>query len=304
MRRAGPATTCRCCADLLLPPDVEPVPRVLARIATRCRTPRRIADRHEAMCVIGAGGSGLAALKNLREQGFAVDCYERETSVGGAWNWRHDRSPVYASTQLVSSRPLSEFPDFPMPDTWPDYPHHSRSWPTWSGTRSTSACGEHIWFGTEVVAVRPVGDGRWDVTTRSTGGGVERIQRYAAVVVANGHNWAPKPPEVRRAGTFRGQLIHASAYKDPAQLRGRPVLVVGGGNTGCDLAVEAAQQATTVWHSTRRGYHYAPEVRLRPPRRPGQRSDPEVAAAAVGPPVDLPPGGDPVDHRGRPGGAA
>jgi hypothetical protein len=54
-------------------------------------------------------------------------------------------------------------------------------------------------------------------------------------------------------------LIHASAYKDPAQLRGRKVLVVGGGNTGCDIAVEAAQQATTVWHSTRRGYYYAPK---------------------------------------------
>ena len=79
-----------------------------------------IADRHDAVCVIGAGGSGLAAIKNLREQGFAVDCYERETSVGGAWNWRHDRSPVYASAHLVSSRPLTEFPDFPMPDDWPD----------------------------------------------------------------------------------------------------------------------------------------------------------------------------------------
>ena len=86
----------------------------------------QVADRHDAVCVIGAGASGLTAVKNLREQGFAVDCYERETSVGGAWNWRHDRSPVYAGTHLISSRPLTEFPDFPMPDTWPDYPHHSQ----------------------------------------------------------------------------------------------------------------------------------------------------------------------------------
>ena len=86
----------------------------------------QLADRHDAVAVIGAGASGLAAIKNLREQGFAVDCYERETSVGGAWNWRHDRSPVYAGTHLISSRPLTEFPDFPMPDSWPDYPHHSQ----------------------------------------------------------------------------------------------------------------------------------------------------------------------------------
>jgi thioredoxin reductase len=219
-----------------------------------------VADRHDAVCVIGAGASGLAAVKNLREHGFAVDCYERETSVGGAWNWRHDRSPVYAGTHLISSRPLTEFPDFPMPDTWPDYPHHSQLLAYLERYASHFGLREHIWFGTEAVAVTPVGDGRWDVTTRSTGGGVERVQRYAAVVIANGHNWSPRRLDV--PGEFRGQLVHASAYKDPAQLRGRKVLVVGGGNTGCDIAVEAAQQAATVWHSTRRGYWYAPKYVL------------------------------------------
>ena len=63
------------------------------------------------------------------------------------------------------------------------------------------------------------------------------------MVVANGHNWAPKQPDYEGLANYTGQLIHASAYKDPAQLRGRKVLVVGGGNTGCDIAVEAAQQA-------------------------------------------------------------
>ena len=52
----------------------------------------QVADRHDAVCVIGAGASGLTAVKNLREQGFAVDCYERETSVGGAWTWSATRS--------------------------------------------------------------------------------------------------------------------------------------------------------------------------------------------------------------------
>jgi thioredoxin reductase len=220
-----------------------------------------IADRHDAVCVIGAGASGLATVKNLREQGFSVDCYERETSVGGAWNWRHDRSPVYASMHLVSSRPLTEFPDFPMPDDWPDYPHHTRLLTYLERYAEHFGLRDSIWFGTEVVAVTPAGDGRWDVTTRSTGGGAERVQRYAAVVAANGHNWSPKPLSVDTSG-FRGKVMHASAFKDPAQLRGRRVLVVGGGNSGCDIAVEAAQQAETVWHSTRRGYWYAPKYLL------------------------------------------
>ncbi|MDI6097983.1 NAD(P)-binding domain-containing protein [Actinoplanes sp. NEAU-A12] len=216
-----------------------------------------LGDRGDAVCVVGAGASGLTAIKNLRELGFAVDCYERETSVGGAWNWRHDRSPVYAGAHVISSRPLTEFPDFPMPDTWPDYPHHSRILEYLERYAKHFGLGEHIWYGMEVAGIVPVDDGRWDVTIRSTGGGTSRVQRYAAVVIANGHNWSPVTPEI--PGEFAGQVIHANAYKDPSRLRGRKVLVVGGGNTGCDIAVEAAQHATRVWHSTRRGYWHSPK---------------------------------------------
>lgn len=227
-------------------------------------------DRGGTVCVIGAGASGLTAMKNLKEHGFAVDCYERETGIGGAWNWRHDRSPVYASTHLISSKPFTQFPDFPMPDSWPDYPHHAQLLSYFERYTDHFGLRAHIWFGTEVTRVEPVGDGRWDVTTRGTGhrtgtasylmpAGAERTQRYAAVVVANGHNWSPKMPAYQGLSDFRGEVIHASAYKESAQLRGRRVLVVGAGNTGCDIAVEAAQAANRCWHSSRRGYWYAPK---------------------------------------------
>src|SRR5690606_30690203 len=94
------------------------------------------------------------------------------------------------------------------------------------------------------------------------GGGADRTQRYAAVVVANGHNWSPKMPSYEGLDSYGGQVIHASSYKDPAQLRGKRVLVVGAGNTGCDIAVDAAQQAARCWHSSRRGYWYAPKYTL------------------------------------------
>jgi hypothetical protein len=69
-------------------------------------------------------------------------------------------------------------------------------------------------------------------------------------------------PAYEGLSSYSGTVIHASAYKDAALLRGRRVLVVGGGNTGCDIAVEAAQQAAACWHSTRRGYWYAPKYVL------------------------------------------
>jgi len=39
------------------------------------------------ICVIGAGSSGLAAAKNLLQQGFAVDVLEREDDLGGNWHY-------------------------------------------------------------------------------------------------------------------------------------------------------------------------------------------------------------------------
>jgi hypothetical protein len=221
-----------------------------------------VSDRGDAVCVIGAGGSGLAAIKNFKQYGFDVDCYERETGVGGAWNWRHERSPVYASTHLLSSKPFTQFPDFPMPDDWPDYPHHTTLLTYFERYADHFGLREDIWFGTEVVKVVPTSDepgSTWDVTVRGVHGGTLKTLRYAAVVVANGHNWAPKLPRYPGLDGFAGTVLHASAYKDAAQVRGRRVLVVGAGNTGCDIAVEAAQQGARCWHSSRRGYWYAPK---------------------------------------------
>ncbi|NNJ62922.1 MAG: FAD-dependent oxidoreductase [Dactylosporangium sp.] len=245
-----------------------------APVAAIWRGGEPVYDRGETVCVIGAGASGLAAVKNLREQGFAVDCYERETAVGGAWNARSGRGPAPASTHLITSRPCAQFPDFPMPDDWPDFPRHTQMLAYLERYADHFGLREHIWFGTDVVRVEPAGpepsgvrpagepSSRWDVSISGQRGGSSRIMRYAAVVVANGHAFLPNRPSYEGLAGYRGQTIHASEYQGRSQLRGKRVLVVGAGNTGCDIAVDAGQVVTTCWHSSRRGYWYAPKYVL------------------------------------------
>lgn len=219
-------------------------------------------DRGDAVCVIGAGMAGLVAVKNLREHGFDVDCYEQETAIGGSWNIAKRRSPTYANTHLVSSRTQTELPDFPMPDDWPDYPHHSKVLSYLESYADHFGLREHIWFGSEIERIEKAERGRFDVIVKPMSGSAARRLRYAAVVIANGHNWDPFLPEYPGQQAFRGEIIHSMTYQDSSQLRGKKVLIVGAGNSGCDIASEAAITAKQTWQSTRRGYWYTPKYML------------------------------------------
>lgn len=215
--------------------------------------------------VIGAGSSGLAAAKTLRLAGIEVDHVEREPDLGGNWNIALPTSRVYDSTQMISSKPFTQFPDFPMPDAAPDYLHHTDVLAYLRRYADHFGLTGRIAFDTTVERCVPLADETgepdgWEVTLTTPDG--EEVRRYDRVVVANGHNWSPKQPSYPGQDRFTGRIIHSAEYKDAEQLDGKRVVVVGAGNTGCDIAVEAAHRAERTYHSTRRGYWYAPKYAL------------------------------------------
>lgn len=207
-------------------------------------------------CVIGAGASGLCAARHLLDRDLDVDVLEREADIGGIWNAALPVARVYRSTQMISSKPFTQFPDFPMPARFPDYPHHEQVLEYLRSYADAFRLGEHIELRTGVSRIEPEADGGpavpWRVRLES---GEER--RYDAVVIANGHNHAPRLPDF--PGRFDGETLHAAHYRTPDIFHGKRVLVVGGGNSGCDIAVEAAQHADATFHSLRRGYHFIPK---------------------------------------------
>ncbi len=222
-----------------------------------------VVDRGAAWCVIGAGPHGLSALKALLQHGIDADGFEREPDLGGNWNFGAENSRVYESTHVISTKPFTQFPDFPMPDDYPDYPSHRQVHRYFRRYAEHFGLLDHLSFETDIVRVVPVaGTDRWDVTVRERLTGTEQTRRYDGVAVANGHNWWPKTPAYPGQQDFAGEILHSADYKGADVLRGRRVLVVGAGNTGCDVAVESAQNAATTWHSTRRGYYYNPKYAM------------------------------------------
>jgi cation diffusion facilitator CzcD-associated flavoprotein CzcO len=202
-------------------------------------------------CIIGAGPSGLAAARAFAATGLSFDVLERHDDVGGIWDAAHARTPIYESAHFISSRTQSAFDGFPMPDDYPDYPGwrqilaYIRAFADHFGLR------QYIRFGTAVTKVEANGK-RWNVHLENG-----EVLAYDGVAAAVGHNWDPVLPEY--PGTFDGTAYHTFAYRSGAELAGKRVLVVGGGNSGCDIACDAATYASQAWISMRRGYHFLPK---------------------------------------------
>jgi cation diffusion facilitator CzcD-associated flavoprotein CzcO len=209
--------------------------------------------------IIGAGPSGLAAARALQRAGIDFDGYEASRGVGGLWDIENPRSTMYESAHLISSRTTTEFTEFPM-DTKADYPSHRTLIRYFRDYAEKFGLTDHFRFGTKVSRVEPTDDGGWMLRAEgpSTGSGIDGTiqQRYAGIILANGTLAEPNVPPFR--GEFTGELLHTSAYKSATQLTGKRVLIVGAGNSGCDIAVDAVHHAASVDMSVRRGYYFVP----------------------------------------------
>jgi cation diffusion facilitator CzcD-associated flavoprotein CzcO len=203
-------------------------------------------------CVVGAGAAGLAAAHHLKAAGIPFEVLERERDVGGIWDVSLPHSPVYRSTHLISSKPLTQFPDFPMPREYPDYPDHAQALAYLRAYARTFGLYDHIRFGQTVARAERDAPGEWRVTL---GDGATRT--YSGLIVASGVHSVPALPNV--PGRFEAATMHSCGYKSPEIFRGRRVLVVGAGNSGCDIAAEAGRHAAQAFLSVRRGYHFIPK---------------------------------------------
>lgn len=208
------------------------------------------------VCVIGAGSSGIAALKALHERSFPVECFETSDRVGGNWVFgnRNGMSSAYRSLHINTSRPRMEYSDFRMPSTYPDFPHHTQIAEYFDAYADHFGLRELISFETSVARAERDPDGVWEITLDSG----ER-RRFDVLAVANGHHWDPRWPEPPFPGEFGGAQMHSHSYVDNDPLRGRDVLVVGIGNSAMDIAVESSFVARRTILSSRRGAYVLPK---------------------------------------------
>jgi cation diffusion facilitator CzcD-associated flavoprotein CzcO len=217
-----------------------------------------VATSGPRVCVIGAGPCGLATIKNLIAAGIGnIVCYDERDTIGGNWVFTdaRGRSSVYETTQLISSRRYTEFADFPMPADYPDYPFH------WQMRAYLDAYATHfsllpfVRLQTRVEQAELSPDGKWRVRLSETKGRADEV--FDHLIVCSGHHHAPLLPQY--PGHFDGESRHSVDYKRAAPFAGKRVLVVGGGNSACDIAAEISRVAARTCISMRRGYWILPK---------------------------------------------
>lgn len=211
------------------------------------------------VAIIGAGPSGITAIKNFADQGFEVTAFDRCEGVGGNWRFNDPsgHSSVFETTHLISSKYTSFYEDFPLPEDTPDYPSHSELLSYFNAYADHFDIKKLIKFNTEVTQCKKIDGDRWQVEWNALGSDEKITEEFDALVVCNGHHHEPRYPDY--PGEFTGELIHSHDFKSARPFEDKRVLVIGGGNSACDVAVETARVSKTTAISWRRGYYLIPK---------------------------------------------
>ena len=212
------------------------------------------------VCVIGAGASGLVAMKELLDEGHVVSCYEKADRQGGLFNYSPTAGGVYDSTRLTISNNFMAFSSFPPRDhETPRYWRHTEYFEYLRQFAEEFHLLSRINFSSEVVAVRKDNNKILVEIQTSPGKIVERS--FDTIAICVGAHQLPRIPEFPGRDNFKGSLEHTYNYKNSKPYSGRNVLCIGAGETASDVVHEIAAVANSCTLSLR---HY-PAVILRYP---------------------------------------
>ncbi|KAI1085355.1 FAD/NAD(P)-binding domain-containing protein [Whalleya microplaca] len=206
------------------------------------------------VAIVGLGPAGLTSLKTLREEGFNAIAFERRDKVGGLWSFSKDICFTSALNETVTntSKFVSGFSDFPIPKDFPLYFSGSKAADYFELYALHFNLQAHIRFNTTVRRVtRNASDDGWDVHITKPDG--DSVLSFDKVVFGHGCEHVPIWPPMSNRYKFKGTVVHSQAYKGPEPFKNKRVLVVGIGNTACEISIALCKDSTKLYQSYRRG---------------------------------------------------
>lgn len=193
--------------------------------------------------IIGASISGLASAASLKKTGIAYSIIEKQQQVAPPWRNHYER------LHLHTSKKLSGLPYKSFDQSIPLYP--SRQQVVDYLTDYQKEFDINPDFNTEAMSVRKQGDG-WVTETSS------HTYNSKYVIVATGPFGRPKPIHFDGMETFPGKILHSYGYKTGKDFKDQKVLVVGFGNSACEIAMDLFEQGATPSMAVRSAVNVVP----------------------------------------------
>ncbi|CAG5121868.1 unnamed protein product [Candidula unifasciata] len=176
--------------------------------------PKRVA-------IIGAGASGLPAIKTCLDEGLTPVCFERTDGLGGLWRYTDEpiegQGCVMKSTVINTSKEMMSYSDFPIPDKYPIYMHNTQVYEYFKMYASHFGLEKYINYNTEVLHVKRSQNfelsGQWEVIHRNKQTEQETREVFDAVLVCTGHHADKHVPTFPGISEFQGKVLHSHDYK-------------------------------------------------------------------------------------------
>ncbi|CAG8623450.1 8492_t:CDS:2 [Paraglomus brasilianum] len=212
------------------------------------------------VAIIGAGVTGLTAIKQCLVAELEPICFEQTDHTGGLWRYtevteenQNPHSSVYRSTVINTSKEHMTFSDFPIPEDWPTFLPHYKVAEYYDLYADKFNLWRHIRFNTTILNASMIPETKkWKIVSIKKGGEKEE-EEFDYVMVCTGHHNVPRLPNYQGMKTFPGKQIHSHFYREPFAYAGKRVVVVGVGNSGMDMSVELSHYASQVYLVSRRG---------------------------------------------------
>lgn len=198
---------------------------------------------HTNTIIIGASISGLACAASLSKQGMDYLIIEKQNQVASPWRNHYDR------LRLHTSKRLSNLPYKKFPGAITRYPSRQQVVDYLDGYQKEFNINPV--FNTEAISIRK--EGKYWITETKNG-----IFQSKYVIMATGAYGRPRPIRFRGKETFTGKIIHSFEYKTGIDFKGQNVLVVGFGNSACEIAIDLFEQGANPSMSVRSAVNVIP----------------------------------------------
>ncbi len=241
------------------------------------------------VAVIGAGPSGLAALRSFQSAAKKkakipeIVCFEKQDDWGGLWNytWRtgldEHGEPVHGSMYryLWSNGPKEclEFADYTFEEHFgkpiASYPPRAVLWDYIKGRVEKAKVRKWVRFSTPVRMVE------WDkkkklfnVTVHDRKKDRMYTEQFDHVIVASGHFSTPNVPFFEGISSFNGRVMHAHDFRDALEFKDKDVLIVGRSYSAEDIGSQCwkygARSVTATYRSKPMGFKWPARFEERP----------------------------------------